>query len=607
MPVSKFAFRFHLISVATIVAAAAILYLPRLSDVPLHLDYDEVFFGEHGRSLSETGRDANGRFLPVYIQAYSDSNYWLQPAAPYFIALTLKVLPLSDAAIRFPTVLMGLATIVLVYFVAVHIFKNARAAVLAAALVALTPAHLIHSRLASDYIYPLPFVMAWLLCLLLFLERNQTWLLFASTTCLGLGFFSYVASVVMMPLYLGVTCLVLLRERASIRSIAIALAGFAWPLLFLVQFLLAHPEVVADFQGRYGLGVAAGQGGSSLNFMGRLTTVVNFSTFAERANLLYDFFSPGFLFVSGGSNIMNSTRESGVFLAPMAVFLLAGLYDAVTHRSRNKTLLVLGFLSAPVAATIVVENYAIDRALALLPFGALLATLGIERMWTAGCHVALKAVYLPAGVGLALLGVAYTIFKLTRQGLVSMPAVGVLLLGVLCLATGWQAEKTRRWRPVVVALLLLSLVQFQYFYRDYFGDYPARSAAWFGNNIRGGIERMLVLDGERRAPRLLLSAGITHVDAYWRLYTDMLGRRDMRPRAELFKVGTEDLSTVPPDSLLLCLPVEAERHGLASRPDLTQAASATDPNEYYSLLGPGEHVTFLIYRKLAGPGPAPAN
>ena len=95
MPASKSALRFHLISVAAIAAAAAILYLPRLSDVPLHLDYDEVFFGEHGRSLSETGRDANGRFLPVYIQAYSGSNYWLQPAAPYFIALTLKVLPLS--------------------------------------------------------------------------------------------------------------------------------------------------------------------------------------------------------------------------------------------------------------------------------------------------------------------------------------------------------------------------------------------------------------------------------------------------------------------------------------------------------------------------------
>ena len=33
----------------------------------------------------------------------------------------------------------------------------------AALLLALTPAHFIHSRFALDYLYPVPFTLAWLL------------------------------------------------------------------------------------------------------------------------------------------------------------------------------------------------------------------------------------------------------------------------------------------------------------------------------------------------------------------------------------------------------------------------------------------------------------
>ena len=595
-----------LLTAAAIVIVAAVLYLPRLDRVPLHLNSDEILFGVQASALAEAGRDTNGRFLPLYIQAFEGSNYWLQPVGPYLIALVLQAMPLSEVAVRLPIVLMGLATVALVYFVARHIFRREREAVLAALLMTLTPAHLIHSRLASDYALPLPFVLTWLLCLLLFFERRRHWLLLVATSALGVGFYSYVASVVMMPIYLGITCLILLWERASWRSLSVALAGFTWPLLFLPVFLLQYPEILGDFQSRYDMGADPGAAASGLNFMGRVTNTFNARTITERANLYYDFFSPGFLFVSGGSNIMNSTRKAGVFLLPTAVFLLAGVYDAVTRWTRDKVLIVLGFLTGPVAATIVAENYAIDRALALLPFGTLLATLGLARLWQAECRVSWSRVYVPAGVGLVVLSAGYGVWTLASRGRVSLEVIMALSAGAVLLVAGRATERTRRWWPLVVALLVLSGLQYQQFYRDYFGDYGPRSAAWFGNNIRGGLERLVTLADERPAPAIYLSDGIRHVDAYWRFYMTVLERPELAPKAAMFNVERLDVAAMPADSLLLCLVLEAERRQLASHPELSYAGAVSDPNDYYSLEGPGEHVTFVIFRKVGRPAGLPA-
>lgn len=52
--------------------------------------------------------------------------------------------------------------IVLTYFVAWKLFARRDAALCAAFFIALTPAHFIHSRVAMDYLHPVPFILGWL-------------------------------------------------------------------------------------------------------------------------------------------------------------------------------------------------------------------------------------------------------------------------------------------------------------------------------------------------------------------------------------------------------------------------------------------------------------
>ena len=55
----------------------------------------------------------------------------------------------------------------------------------------------------------MPFVLAWLLCLLAFLEHPRSRTLFAATSFLGVGIYSYIASTIMMPFYLAMTLAVI--------------------------------------------------------------------------------------------------------------------------------------------------------------------------------------------------------------------------------------------------------------------------------------------------------------------------------------------------------------------------------------------------------------
>src|SRR5882762_7562651 len=149
--------------ICLLVVSSALLYAHRLEFAPPHLEIDEVLIAVDAHAIATTGRDLRGELLPLYSQTAEHS--WYQPFVIYLTTLVLTVLPLSEWAIRLPTVGIGILNIVLIYFVGRQLFESELFGIGAAALLALTPAHFIHSRYGMDYIYPLPFILAWLLCL----------------------------------------------------------------------------------------------------------------------------------------------------------------------------------------------------------------------------------------------------------------------------------------------------------------------------------------------------------------------------------------------------------------------------------------------------------
>ena len=143
---------------------AASLYFYRLNDTPMFVGGDETFFAINGKAIATTARDLDGRLMPLFFKI--DTHTWYQPVLVYLIAISFTIAQVSEWALRAPTALIGVIDVLLVYAVGMRLFRNRSYALMAAAMLAMSPAHLILARQALDYVCPLPFVLGWLWCLL---------------------------------------------------------------------------------------------------------------------------------------------------------------------------------------------------------------------------------------------------------------------------------------------------------------------------------------------------------------------------------------------------------------------------------------------------------
>ncbi|HWI18810.1 MAG TPA: glycosyltransferase family 39 protein [Vicinamibacterales bacterium] len=507
--------RGRLLIVAAILVAigTAALYATRLSHAPIYLIHDEVNFSLQAISVASTGRDLNGRLLPVY---FSEPEFpaGRDPMMIYATALGLTVMPLSDAAVRIPTALVGVLIVVLVLVLHARLTTSPWMPLAAALLLALSPGLFIHSRLALSVIYPLPFVLLWLIALHEYDRRPRPWLLGAGTASLGLGIYGYLAGVIMMPLYLAATVWCV-RAWRNPRLLAWIAAGFGVVLLPIVFWHVAHPERYAELLQAYRMDGRAASG---------IAPALSVEGVRLRLGAWWQYFNPEFLFLAGDTSMTNSTRTAGFFPIAFAVLLPLGI-ARLWHGSRFERLLVLGFITGPLAAvatgTLDLNRY---RAMFVLPFGALVAVHGLEQLWASRAA----------------------------------------------------------WRQAAAVVLIASVpLQFAGFYRDYMGRYRDASSVWFGGNIKGALAE--VFQRREQGDALLVSERVPYGDAYTRFYSQVWNETRPPEAPILVDGSTFDLNGVEAGSWLIA----AANEGWLSR--LTpggweRVAAITEPSGTTSFL-----------------------
>src|SRR5205814_10299708 len=133
---------------------------------------------------------------------------------------------------------------------------------------------------------------------------------------------------------------------------------FVLLLLPLAIYQAATPELYFSFVGRYGGGT-----GVDLDVLHRPQSVLNARLVSERWPVYRSFFEPSFLFDRAETHVMSSTYTSGVFLRAMKVLIPLGTYHILRNRRTPFTMLLIAVcLSAPLAASLIPEKHAIDRA-----------------------------------------------------------------------------------------------------------------------------------------------------------------------------------------------------------------------------------------------------
>ena len=487
-----------MLRILALVAVSAALYSWQLDRVPAFLTLDEAHFSVHAHAIASTGRNLNGDVLPLLVSLEDPEGepiavpwghtYYL-PFGMYLIAGALQVLPLNEATVRLPAALLGGAVnVALIYFAALALFRDRRAAAGSAAILAFSPANVIISRQAIDSVCQLPFTLGALWCLGKYLQSPQPRYALAAGAILGAGVYAYVTSIVLMPFFLGVFWLIawrtgLLDRRAWVWSIA----GFAMALVPLLLWLVTHPDAFSSIRLQYN---RADPGSATL--METMATGGIGAAVQEFVRIYWSYFDPAFLFVQGGNARTISTGEAGVFLMPVAILAAWGLWQLRAQRQLLLLLIIL-LLASPIPAAIKGTPYQIQRASGLLLAFSLCAGYGLATLWS---------------------------------------------------------SRRMAIRATAAALAIVMAVQFTAFYRDYLGNYRIRSGSAFDPTAFKGAAELIIAE-DQRAPiaAVYLPTGFYDVGAKWRFYTSKHDRAPLWQRTQYFSGDAASLTGAASGSL----------------------------------------------------------
>ena len=132
-----------IIVLGLIVIIAAFFRFWCLTQNPLGFSADEATIGYNAYSILKTGADEYGIRFPLAFKAFSD---YQAPLYTYLTVPSIAVLGLNEFAVRLPSAVFGILTVITVYFLCLEIFKNSTIGLSAAFLLAISPFHVFFSR-----------------------------------------------------------------------------------------------------------------------------------------------------------------------------------------------------------------------------------------------------------------------------------------------------------------------------------------------------------------------------------------------------------------------------------------------------------------------------
>jgi 4-amino-4-deoxy-L-arabinose transferase-like glycosyltransferase len=105
---------------------SAVIRFYRIADTPPSLNWDEVSHGYNAYSILKSGKDEWGQTLPLIFRAYGD---YKLPVYIYTTIVSVAVFGLNTFAVRLPSVLAGIASVVFTYLLVKELFRGNKLAI----------------------------------------------------------------------------------------------------------------------------------------------------------------------------------------------------------------------------------------------------------------------------------------------------------------------------------------------------------------------------------------------------------------------------------------------------------------------------------------------
>jgi len=385
----KFFQKNYLFGLTLILAAA--LRFSWLSYNPPSLNWDEVSHGYNAYSILKTGKDEWGQFLPITnFRAYGD---YPLPLNLYLTIPFIAVFGLNETAIRLPHVILGVLTVIATYFLVYGITKKRKTSFLASFLVAIEPWYLFPSRFVLQSNLSVFFLTAAMAAF--FNRKRNKYLLPLSFLFLGLTLFSYHTTRIFSPLFL--LGLFIFYKKDLIKTFKKERFSAFISVFFVVLFFLPLPFILAkqEARARSRAVFLIDEGAVNKIVEKRLSSdlspvltrlIYNRPVYfiQEFSKNYFDYFSPRFLFLKGGTQYQFSIPGKGLLYLVNLPFFYLGLIILIQKALRRKKdyqLLLVWLLLSPIPASITQEKFAVLRSTTMLPLPAVLTALGLFCAW----------------------------------------------------------------------------------------------------------------------------------------------------------------------------------------------------------------------------------
>jgi len=346
-----------------VLLVAALFRLPTLDGVPNGFFLDEASRGYDAYSLLLTGADQYGARWPLFAEGLDDYTPTLYT---YLVLPFVAALGPTEAAVRLPAALAGLATIGTTYLLGARMF-GAWVGVGSSALLAVSPWHVLPSRTGAEWVLLPLFVTLGLW--LLDRGRDDRRLLPAAGVVLGIGLYSYAFARILIPLL--VVGYALLYWRAIQRHAAWA-AGGAGVLLVLAVPVFAFSAT------------PAGQA--------RLRSVVPLDRLGPGeipgywAHNVLSYFSPDFLMWGSEPTHHHRLDGFGPLLPIMAPMALGGIALTLARPRRHGLFWLWWLVAAPASSALHRESPSSALLLGAIPAWHVLAAVGGVRLVRLGAQ-----------------------------------------------------------------------------------------------------------------------------------------------------------------------------------------------------------------------------
>lgn len=367
-----------------IIMVASGLRLWQLGKVPSSPDWDEVALGYNAYSIMQTGRDEYGSFLPVILRSFDD----YKPALYAYLSIpSISVFGLNEFAVRLPSAIFGILTVLAVFFLVKELFKKDNIALLSAFLLAISPWHIQFSRVAFEANVGVALNVFGIL--FFFKAFKKPWFLLLSAIMWGLSIHVYQSEKVFVPLLiLLLLCifrqqLLLIKKKYRLISFLI----FTFVCLPLVYFTLTNKDAFARAKGVSIFSNAAiieanadkiKRDRENNDFLGLIldNRRIELARYALGGYLSH--FDLNWLFITGDIARHHAPNMGLLYLVELP-FLLIGIYSVIFGKfdKRVKIFLISWFLIVPIPASVTNDVPHAVRVINFLPIFQILTAIGI--------------------------------------------------------------------------------------------------------------------------------------------------------------------------------------------------------------------------------------